>query len=286
MSTSFKSNIKVVIESNKFVTTYMGFSALPVEIKLKIFSMLSIGDQYYASLVWEEFTDEFWAAIPSADDFLDQLDQNYNCIDNLNNLEIASVLASAGYLDSLQTFYIEKLDLSSVNVNILNNLTKLVKDCLGFYEVNGLCFSIFENIKCKKLILQNMELHPLIKNIIVKELLHLKGVSGDVSGFLNKITCESLKLQKTMGLRSFESKSLAMMLKGRVRYLYFEPNSACDYSLLENYDGLGSCESMKLICCKFKMKEILNPWAKSVGWTVAEHGRGFLMQQKDVDAVH
>ena len=89
-----------------------------------------------------------------------------------------------------------------------------------------------------------------------------------------------------MGLRSFESKSLAMMLKGRVRYLYFEPNSACDYSLLENYDGLGSCESMKLICCKFKMKEILNPWAKSVGWTVAEHGRGFLMQQKDVDAVH
>ena len=263
----------------------MSFSTLPVEIKLKIFSMLSIGDQYYASLVWEEMAYEFWTSIPTVEEFLVELENNYYYfIGNLNDLEIAGVFAAAGYLEPLDKIEVWNLNLSSMNVNILNSLTRSVKDWLGFYEVNGLCFSIFENTKCRKLAFRSMELHPLAKNITVKELVYFENVSGDVSGFLDNITCDCMKFRKTTSLSSCESKSLSMMLKSRVRILYFEPNATCDYSFLVNYDGLGSCESMKLICCWFqdtnmcKMKKILKPWAKSVGWTV-EVDKGFLLQR-------
>jgi len=275
-----------MIENNK-ITTTMVFSALPIEIKLKIFSMLSIGDQYYASLVWEEMAYEFWASIPPVDDFLVELENSYYYfIGNLNDLEVAGVLASAGYLEPLDKIEIWNINLSSMNVNILDSLTRLVKDWLGFYEVSGLCFSIFENTKCRKLAFRSMELHPLAKNINVKELIYFENVSGDVSGFLDKITCDCMKFRKTTILSRCESKSLSMMLKNRVRFLYFEPNATCDYSFLVDYDGLGSCESMKLICCWFqdtnmcKMKKILKPWAKSVGWTV-EVDQGFLLQRSN-----
>ena len=122
----------------------MSFSMLPLEIKIKIFRMLSIGSRYNASLVWEEMTAETWKSIPAVDQLITNLglddhqaDNEWHRITNLDDLETAGVLASAGHLNSFKKLFIYDIDVSNIPVNIVNNLMKNGRGFLWLYKVRG-----------------------------------------------------------------------------------------------------------------------------------------------------
>ena len=122
----------------------MNFSMLPLEIKIKIFRMLSIGSRYNASLVWEEMTAETWKSIPAVDQLITNLglddhqaDNEWHRITNLDDLETAGVLASAGHLNLFKKFFIYDIDVSNIPVNIVNNLMKNGRGFLWLYKVRG-----------------------------------------------------------------------------------------------------------------------------------------------------
>ena len=79
-------------------------------------------------------------------------------IENIDELEIAGVLACAGHLESLENLKISHLDVTNIPVNIVNSLIKIVKVEIQFFRVTGFCISMIESINCEKLRVVNVKL--------------------------------------------------------------------------------------------------------------------------------
>jgi len=269
--------VKSIGSKRKYSTNNMSFSTLPEEIKVKIFNMLSLWDRYNASIVWEEMAYETWRKIPSHEDLINRLtDQNDATvrIKTLDDLEKAGILASAGYLYSLEKLSLQEIDIENVPINLVNCLIKVVKYQLRFWKVTGLSFQMLKNMKSKKLMLRNMTIpEQLTQDIIVRGSVSLSFISGYVSGFLDSITCDCIKIQysKDTTAEGDTSRSMIEMLQSRVKELEFWDVKPFDYSLLATYNGQGDCKRMKFTDTQFGInvtKENLVPWANSNGWTV------------------
>ena len=88
----------------------MNFSDLPDVPRRKIFKymkMLSIGNRYNASLVWQEMVHDTQRSIPPVAEFVKPSLENNGLILIVESyVETAGVLASSGHLDLLDQLYI------------------------------------------------------------------------------------------------------------------------------------------------------------------------------------
>jgi len=256
----------------------MSFSILPEEIKIEIFNLLSISNRYNASLVWREMSYETWRSIPTVEELKRRLTDKFGriAIQNLNDLETAGVLASAGYLEPLTDLHvlIRFIDVTNVPFNIVNSIAKVATSFLVLKKVTGLNLPMLKNLNCEELRLQDLPapLH-LNQDISVNGKVTLIKVSGDISEFLDNITCEDLQFH-AMKLNNCDVWSLTKMLNRRVRNLTFF-GELLDPSIIANYDGQGQCERMlfkdnpDIIS---KIKEHLSPLAYSKGWNIKQDG--------------
>jgi len=259
----------------------MSFSKLPKEVKVHIFNMLSISNRYNASLVWKEMTYETWRFIPTVEELERKLTVDQTTIltprmliRNLDDLETAGVLASAGNLAPLADLHllIRFIDVTNVPINIVNSIAKVATSFLVLKKVTGLNLPMLKNLNCEELWLQDLPapVH-LNQDIIVNGNITLHTVSGDISEFLDNITCEDLQFHD-MKLNNCDVWSLTKMLNRRVRNLTFY-GELLDPSIIANYDGQGHCQSMlfqdnpDIIS---KVKEYLSPWAYSKGWDIKQ----------------
>jgi len=267
---------------------------LPEEIKIKIFSFLSIGSRYNASLVWEEMAEYTWKSVAVDEELIERLENNMATLDDV---ETAGVLASVGHLDSIQTLFLIRFgfNLSSVPSNIISSLTRVVKDSLCLGDIRGFSSFMLQRIKCKNLHLGVITVPALItEEICVSNCVSLQYLLGDVSGLLDKITCNTLVLN-FMDLSNDAAGSLVEMFTSRVAELEIcnDFYTTLDTSILTNYDGQGRCEIIRFktgmgeireFCFdedefrnmwklendeKFDLvKDNLVPWANSKGWAV------------------
>ena len=185
---------------------------------MKIFDLLSIGSRYNTSLVWEDMTDHTWRKILEyKESFAPVHYAPYQQIDKLNDPELVGVLAHAEHQDQdrnldlvelfgsiILEFTIRNIDISSVPENIVKSfLNKLLFVSVILKNVTGFCCSNLESMKCLNLSLVNMAIPTIVtQNIRFNgRTLKLKGVSGDVGGFLKRISC--ICLGKT--LKTFAS---------------------------------------------------------------------------------
>ena len=211
----------------------MSFSVLPPEIKLKIFEMLDIGSRCNACLVWEEMM----KFVPSDPILLGELKEKVT----KQNLETAGVLALDGRLDSVDELYLYHVDLKSVHPSIVNSVARKVKTKILLYHVEGLCWSMLKNIKCKSLCLNNTNpalpastsqnivdcedldelylsnvdlksVHPSILNRVAKKVknkIRLNYGRGLCWSMLENVKCKSLCLVNTVpSLRSSTSQNI------------------------------------------------------------------------------
>ena len=180
----------------------MSFSMLPKEIKVHIFNMLSISNRYNASLVWKEMTFETWRFIPTIEELTRKLTVGQNMlstrkmyIQNVDDLETAGVLASAGNLEPLEDsdVYIEFIDVTNVPINIFNSLAKVVNHFLYLNEVTGLNLSMLKNLNFDKMWINNMPVPAYLnQDISVNGEVRLANVSGDISELLRSARYEIL----------------------------------------------------------------------------------------------
>jgi len=255
---------------------------------------LSIGNRYNASLVWQEMVDDIQRSIPPVEEFVKPFLHGNDVIlnvDSLEDVETAGVLASTGHLGSLVMLNIRYVDVSNIPVNIINNLTKAVRGQLSMFKVLGICFSMFENIQCSELNLIRIEIpEQVTKDICVRGNVTLANISGDVSGFLDSMTCDNLKMCNITLINS-EIKSLTEMLQSRVRELEFFPcrNLSLEYaSIFDNYDGQGRCERIEFqgfVSRIEVIKENLVPWTDSKGWTMMTKNRSPIIGEAEMEMI-
>ena len=97
----------IIVSEKKKQSVKMNFSDLPDVPRRKIFKymkMLSIGNRYNASLVWQEMVDDIQRSIPPVEEFVKPFLHGNDVIlnvDSLEDVETAGVLASTGHLGSL-----------------------------------------------------------------------------------------------------------------------------------------------------------------------------------------
>ena len=241
----------------------MSFSILPNELKVKIFNMLSIGNRYNASIVWEEMAEEDWISVPLDGEPMRRLKSKYPHIKNLVDLVRADVLITAGHLNALEEISIEYIDLSNEPFNIINNLTKIISNGIRLYEVIGFDFSMLKNSKCKNLHFEGMMIPEVESDISICGKVTLNCVSGDLIRLFGKISCDQLEISE-MKLSSSETKSLLKLLDSGVRELEIY-GGAVDTNVLADYDGQGWCERIWLSAGN-QLIGCFKTWAYSVGW--------------------
>ena len=128
-------------------------------------------------------------------------------IDSLDVLEATGVLASAGHLVTLEKLMIKRIDMTNIPVDIVNSLTKIVRNSLEFYRVTGFCFSILEDIKSERLSLKKMKLpaQPTQEiRINVCDTVNFEKLSGNICGLMESIVCEGSNSLKYLELLDFD----------------------------------------------------------------------------------
>jgi len=182
--------------------------------------------------------------IPSDPTLLGELKER---VSNKYDLEHAGVLALDGRLDSVEALFLYHVDLKSVHPSIVNSVARKVKTKIGLYHVEGLCWSMLENIKCKKLWLMSTQIvpslpsptsqnivdcedmdldelylsyvdlksvHPSLVNSVakkVKNVIRLDNVKGLCWSMLENVKCKSLCLVNTVpSLRSSTSQNIVV----------------------------------------------------------------------------
>ena len=126
----------------------------------------------------------------------------------------------------------------------------------------------------------------LTQSINVSGEICLMGVSGNVIGLIDGITCNCLEIDE-MKLNSDATLSLTKILRSRVRELKFSFNGTLeDFSLLDNYDGKGHCEKIVFLRSgDNEWRNIFNknlvPWAASRDWTVAKVEFGYEFKRSE-----
>ena len=74
--------------------------------------------------------------------------------------QISGLLATAGKLNSINDMRLTNIDVSSVPIDIINNLTRRVESRITLNGVKGWRCSMLENVKCSSLCIMNSTLLP------------------------------------------------------------------------------------------------------------------------------
>ena len=117
-------------------------------------------------------------------------------INSIEEFEYAGVLATGGYIDTVEDFCLEGVDVSSIPNNIINNVVKIVKRCIYLKDVAGWSTSLLNDAKCRVLVIVNMELRSESggRPITMDGYLELYDVGGDLSGLFSYLDVDELRL--------------------------------------------------------------------------------------------
>jgi len=150
-------------------------------IRRIIFTNLDFGSQYNLSLIWKDMADEFWCNV--------DVGKRWRSINNLEDLEYAGVLASAGYITHVDVLSLYHVDVSSIPVNIINSLAKIVDNKIFLASVEGWRTSMLNDANCEDLFIWDVMLDSAADKRPFKVLnLDLENVTGDLQGFMESLT--------------------------------------------------------------------------------------------------
>ena len=99
-------------------------------------------------------TEEFWKSVDV------NVDRRMVRIVNIMELEYAGVLATGGFIDTVESLRLKGVDVSSIPANIINNVVKIVKGDICLKDVSGWRTSMLYDVKCKEMEMWNTELEP------------------------------------------------------------------------------------------------------------------------------
>ena len=158
------------------------FLNLLPEIKNMILKKLNLSSRYNLSVVWKDMENEFWKPI--------DVKKRWLCVTTVEDLELAGVLASAGYVDTVKSLLLVRVDIFDIPSNIINNLVKVVKESIILRNVTGWRTSMLSDVKCKYLTISDLELASGsdIRPIVVSHRLKLDNVRGDLEGLFRSTT--------------------------------------------------------------------------------------------------
>jgi len=246
--------------SNPVITTNapITFLNLNRDIKRIILKKLDLCSRYNLILVWEDMAEEFWHSV--------DVKKNWISITTTEDFELAGVLASAGYLETVKELNIKGFDFSSYPVNIINNLIKIVTKRIVFEKVTGFYPQLLGGVNCQSLCLKNMKILKLNKCSHQKgqnmkiEALHLQNVRGHLNNLF-----DNFERFYELGLKKLNSSLLNNLNMPEI----FENKIKCLRmgsllpEWLNQYDGRGKCEEI-LITHGFNRYYV--SWAIARGW--------------------
>jgi len=152
-------------------------------IRRIILKNLDFGSQYNLSLIWKDMADEFWCNV--------DVEKRWRWINNLEDLEYAGVLASAGYITHGDVLKLELIhvDVSSIPFNIINSLVKIVDNKIFLASVEGWRTSMLNDANCETLFIWDMKLDSAADKRPFKVLnVNLENVAGDLQGLMDSLT--------------------------------------------------------------------------------------------------
>jgi len=152
-------------------------------IRRIILKNLDFGSQYNLSLIWKDMADEFWCNV--------DVEKRWRWIHNLEDLEYAGVLASAGYITHGDVLKLELIhvDVSSIPFNIINSLVKIVDCRIQLTSVKGWRTSMLNDANCETLFIWDMKLDSAADKRPFKVLnVNLENVAGDLQGLMDSLT--------------------------------------------------------------------------------------------------
>jgi len=160
------------------------FLHLLPEIKRMILKKLNLSSRYNLCVVWKDMENEFWKPI--------DIKKRWLFIRTLEDFELAGVLASAGYVDTVKSLLLVRVDVFDIPSNIINNLVKIVKESITLRNVTGWRTSMLSDVKCKYLTISDLELASGsdIRPIVVSHRLKLDNVRGDLEGLFRSTTSD------------------------------------------------------------------------------------------------
>jgi len=154
------------------------FLHLLPEIKRMILKKLNLSSRYNLIVVWKDMEDEFWKPI--------DVERRWLCIRTVEDLELAGILASAEYVDTVNSLFLFSVNVFDIPINIVNNLVKIVKESIYLQNVTGWRTSMLSDVKCRNLTLNDLELASGsdMRPIVIYHWLTLDNVRGDLEGLL------------------------------------------------------------------------------------------------------
>jgi len=156
------------------------FLNLNLYVKSMILKMLDLGSQCNLSIVWEDMNVEFWKSV--------DVDRRITSINSIEELEYAGVLATGGKIDTVEELNLKYVNVSSIPVNIINNVMKIVNNSIFLDGVLGWRTSMLDDVKCHSLMIRDMDLKSGSDGRPFRvDVLRLYGVGGDLSGLFGNL---------------------------------------------------------------------------------------------------
>ena len=221
-------------------------------------------------------------------EFWNKVDVNRRMIqiNSIEEFEYTGVLATGGYIDTVEDFCLEGVDVSSIPNNIINNVVKIVKGCIYLKDVAGWSTSLLNDAKCRVLVIVNMELRSESggRPITMDGYLELYDVGGDLSGLFSYLDVDELRLGhfKSSMLNDIRSSILTddvqmiEMLNKKVKSLVMYCGGYPFPNWLSKYDGQGRCGRITM---RFEAEDLehCKSWASTRGWDVYKQGENVVI---------
>ena len=162
------------------------FLNLNLYVKSMIFKMLDLGSQCNLSIVWEDMKDEFWKSV--------DVERRIVGINSIEELVYAGVLATGGVIDTVEELNLNYVNVSSIPVNIINNVMKIVKGIIFLEGISGWRTSMLDDVKCQSLSIRNMDLESQSDGRpFMAYDLSLIEVRGDLTGLFGNFDVGQMK---------------------------------------------------------------------------------------------
>ena len=173
-------------DDTKNITKDVTFMDLIPDVRRIVFKNLDLSGQYNLSLIWKDMAGDFWRNV--------DVEKRWSRIENLEDLVYAGVLASAGIITQVNTLVLTQVDVSSIPVNIIYSLAKIVENNIYLDAVKGWNTSMFNDGKCMVLHIQDMNLDYVAdkRPIKVCNYVWLENVTGDLEGLMERLTYEQV----------------------------------------------------------------------------------------------
>jgi len=174
----------------------ISFMDLNSDVRRIIFKNLDFVSRYNLSLIWKDMAEDFWRNV-DVDKRWKRIDvtpkkwiskrKNWTS-DNLADLEYAGVLASAGFITQVDLLTLLHVDVSSIPMNIINSLAKIV-GIIGLRYVKGWRTSMLNDGKYVVLSIRDMYLDSVADKRPIKVLndVRLDNLTGDLEGLVDSL---------------------------------------------------------------------------------------------------